>query len=265
MGPELTEFIGQLYLSAQMLVIAAARSLGFAVFFTPFVWSHMNSGLLRIAFGVALALPVMHPIWGEAPQMVQKLPAPVVIIVAKEIFIGMLLGLAASLPFEAIGAAGSFVDSQRNASTPIPSPAGELTPIGQIFMVAGLWLFATLGGFWMIVDAIFQSYRVWPPLALMPPLTMDGAMAIPALLSRLIMTAIVFSAPLVIVLVATDIILGIAGKLGKRVDVTFLTLSVKNLVAIILLPFVMLGFVRAFTGEINGLGQIVQIIETVVR
>jgi type III secretion protein T len=195
MGPELTEFIGQLYLSAQMLVIAAARSLGFAVFFTPFVWSHMNSGLLRIAFGVALALPVMHPIWGEAPQMVQKLPAPVVIIVAKEIFIGMLLGLAASLPFEAIGAAGSFVDSQRNASTPIPSPAGELTPIGQIFMVAGLWLFATLGGFWMIVDAIFQSYRVWPPLALMPPLTMDGAMAIPALLSRLIMTAIVFSAP----------------------------------------------------------------------
>ena len=117
----------------------------------------------------------------------------------------------------------------------------------------------------MIVDAIFQSYRLWPPLALIPPLTMDGAMAIPALLSRLIMTAIVFSAPLVIVLVATDIILGIAGKLGKRVDVTFLTLSVKNLVAIILLPFVMLGFVRAFKGEINGLGQIVQIIETVVR
>jgi len=264
-GPDLTPIIGQLYHSVEMLVIASARSLGFATFFTPFIWSHMNSGLLRVAFGVALALPIMHPIWGDAAQMVQKLPAPVMIIIAKEIFIGMMLGLAASLPFEAIGAAGSFVDSQRNASTPIPSPAGELTAIGQVFMVAALWLFATLGGFWMIVDAIFQSYRVWPPLALMPSLTMDGAMAIPALLSRLVTTAIVFSAPLVIVLVATDVILGIAAKMGHRVDVSFLTLSMKNLVAVILLPFAMMGFLKAFTGEIQGFGQIVRIVETAIR
>ncbi len=115
MGNLLAGPIEQLYLTAEMMVILAARPLGFALVFTAFAWAHLNSGLLRIAFGLVLALPAIHPILGEAPAMVKGMPLPAFVMIGKELFIGILLGLLASLPFEALGGAGGIVDSMRGS------------------------------------------------------------------------------------------------------------------------------------------------------
>jgi type III secretion protein T len=265
MGNLLAGPIEQLYLTAEMMMILAARPLGFALVFTAFAWAHLNSGLLRIAFGLVLALPAIHPILGEAPAMVKALPMPAFVMIGKELFIGILLGLIASLPFEALGGAGGIVDSMRGTSTPIGSPVGEVTPFGQLFMIIGLWLFASLGGFWLVVDVIFESYRLWPPLAVLPRLTLEGAAVVPGLVARFILLALTFAGPLLIVMLATDVILGIAAKVGKRVDVTFLAMSIKTLIAVLLLPVVSFGLVRAFTGEIASLRQLNAILEATLR
>ena len=55
---------------------------------------------------------------------------------------------------------------------------------------------------------------------------------------RFILLALTFAGPLLIVMLATDVILGIAAKVGKRVDVTFLAMSIKTLIAVLLLPLV---------------------------
>jgi type III secretion protein T len=265
MDPLLPQTIENLYRSAEMVMLSVARPMGFAIMFTAFSWGQINSGLLRLAFAIAVAFPVFWPIWNEAPAMLKGLQSPVAVLVGKEIFIGLLLGFAASLPFEALAGAGAVIDNVRGASASLPAPSGEVTPVGQVFLVVGLWLFAVLGGFWLVVDLIYASYAIWSPLEIGPRITLAGTAGFADFLQRTLLLGVVLGGPLVLLLLATDLVLGITSKLGKRVDVSFLTLSVKNLVAVLALPLIVFMMVRVFSAEIARLAEIVPFLERSLR
>lgn len=259
------DVVRQLYAAAQLLVITAARPVGFATFFSVFAWGRLNAGLLRIAFGLVLALPAIAPLWVKAPDVVEALPAPLVVIVAKEAFIGILMGLAASLPFEALVGAGAVADSVRGATSPLSTSAGEVTPFGQLFVVIGVTTFVGLGGFWLIGEIMMESYRVWAPVDLLPSLTLQGAGVFALFLSRFFQLALLLAGPIVLALFAADIVLSVAAKLGKRVDITFLTVSVNNLIAVVLLPLIAMSLVRAFGSEVGMLRQIMTLLDSMIR
>lgn len=259
------EKIAELYAAGELLILAAGRPLGFALTFTAFVWGRINSGLLRIAFGLAVALPVMAPLWTVAQPTVAALPAPFTLLVVKELFFGALIGFLASLPFEAMGMAGAIIDNVRGSGAPLSSPGGEITPFGQAFVATSLWLFASLGGFWMTTDILYSSYGGWPLLATMPDLTTDGLSAFTHFLARLGRLALLVAAPLMALLLAIDFIFTVAARLGKRVDVTFLVLSVKSLVALICLPFFAMTIVRVATGEIQALPALSTLLAAALR
>lgn len=265
MGGLTADRIQDLYSVGQLVILAAARPLGFALIFTAFAWGHLNSGLLRIAFGLVLALPVMAPLWLVAKPTLGDLPGPVILFIAKDLFLGAVIGFLASLPFEALGVAGAIVDNYRGSGSPLSRPTGEATPHGQVFVVIGLWLFASLDGFWLVTDVIFTSYDMWPMLELLPLLTTDGLSAFLAFLGRLGRFALMIAGPLLILMMSVDLIFAVAGKLGKQLNVTYLTISVKNLVAVISLPFVAMVIVRVVSGEIHALSALDVMIRAAIR
>jgi type III secretion protein T len=265
MGGLTPDRIAELYASGELVILAAARPLGFAILFTAFAWGHLNSGLLRIAFALVLALPVMAPLWVVSRSTLEGLPAPFVLLLIKEIFIGLIIGFLASLPFEALAMGGAIVDHVRGTGTPLPNPAGDATPFGQVFVVVALWLFGSLGGFWIVTDVIYASYQPWPMLQPLPVLSIDGISALLHFLNRLGRLALVVAGPLVILMLAVDLIFGVAGKLGKQLDVLHLAVSVKSLVALVCLPVTAMVLVRVITGEIKGLGALDTLIAAALR
>ena len=265
MGGLTLDRIQDLYSVGQLLMLSAARPLGFALVFTAFSWGHLNAGLLRIGFAIVLALPVMSPFWLNARDVVLTLPVPFLVLLVKELFLGILIGFLASVPFEALSAAGGIVDNYRGTGTPIPGGAGEITPFAQVFVVTCLWLFAALGGFWLVTDLLYASLGPWPLLDPIPPLTTEGAGAFITFLTRLLRFALVIAGPLVVLMLAVDIIFGVAGKIGKQLNVTFLAMSVKGLIALLALPFSAMVIVRVVSGEVQALTLIDKMLQAVIR
>src|SRR6478609_7022572 len=91
--------LDSLYAKFTLLGLAMARPLGVTVMCTVFAWAHLTSGLLRAGFAVALALPFMQPLWAGTQPYLAGLEGPFLLYVAKELFIGLLLGFLLSLPF----------------------------------------------------------------------------------------------------------------------------------------------------------------------
>ena len=247
------ERIAELYAAGQMIMLAAARPMGFSLLFTAFAWGKLNSGILRTAFALAVALPVMAPLWIVSRQTMEALPQPFALLIVKELFVGIIIGFLLSLPFEAMSTAGGIVDNYRGSGVPLQTPGGEATPFGQVFLVVALWMFAALDGFFFIVDVIYSTYGIWPMTEPLPRLTTDGLMAFLQFLSRLLKLAVVVAGPLLILLAAVDLVFAVSAKIGKQINVTYLAMGVKALVAALALPPFALVLVRVVQGEVKGL------------
>ena len=265
MGGLTPDRIAELYSAGQMIMLAAGRSLGFALIFSAFAWGKLNSGLLRMVFGLMMALPVMAPLWLVSKTTIDMLPTPFVLLMVKELFLGVLMGFLMSLPFEALGIAGGIVDIYRGSGSPLQSPSGELTPFAQIFMVVALWLFASLGGFWIVMDVIYSSYAMWPLLEPLPSLSMDGLTAFFHFLTQLLKLALIIAGPMLALLGAVDLVFAVAAKIGKSLNVTYLSMGVKSLVAVIALPPFAMVLVRVISGEIKALSAIEPMLRAAIR
>lgn len=236
--------VDALYAKFNLLSLAMARPFGVTMLCTVFAWSHLNSGLLRAGFALALALPFMQPIWGGAQPYLLGLEGPFLLFIAKELLIGLLLGFLLSIPFETLAAAGGVVDSYRGATVGGSSPSGEITAYGQMFIIMGLWLFASLGGFWLLADVLFRSYAIWPAGELLPVLSTSALPALLAVIMGMMRATLVMAGPPVIVMLACDLVFMISGRLGKQLNVVFLSASVKGMVMLLIAPLFALALVR---------------------
>jgi type III secretion protein T len=257
--------IAELYAAGQMLMLAAARPLGFTLIFTAFAWGRLNSGILRIAFSLAIALPVMAPLWVASRSTMDVLAQPFIILLLKEMLLGLIIGFLLSLPFEAMGAAGSIVDSYRQGSTPLSTPGGEVTPFGQVFVVVALWMFAALDGFFIVVDVIYATYGIWPLTEPIPRLTSDGLAAFFHFLTRLLKLAAIVAGPMLVLLAVIDLVFAVSAKIGKQINVTFLAMEVKAVVAALALPPFALVLVRILQGEVKALAAFEPLLRAAIR
>ena len=257
--------IAELYAAGQLIILAAARPLGFSLMFTAFAWGRLNSGILRIAFALVLALPVMAPLWLISTTTLADLPAPFLVMLLKELLLGLIFGFLLSLPFEAMVTAGSIVDSYRGSGVPLATPSGEATPFGQVFLVVALWIFASLDGFFIISDVIYASYGIWPLTNTVPPLTSDGLAAFFQFLTRLLKLAAIVAGPMLVLLAAVDLVFAVSARIGKQINVTFLSMGVKALVAALALPAFAMVLVRIVQGEMKGIAAFEPLFRAAIR
>ena len=240
------------YNKFSLISLAMSRPFGVTIMCTIFAWAHLNSGLLRAGFAMALSLPFMQPIWAGSQPFLNGLEEPFLIYIAKEMFIGLLLGFLVSFPFETLMAVGAAIDSYRGASAGSSSPSGEITAYGQLFIVMGLWLFASLGGFWLLADLLYRSYGVWPAGVLLPTLGM-------------LRTTLVMAGPAVIVMTASDLVFMISGRLGKQLNVVFLSASVKSMLMLLIAPLFALALVRLIGPMVTAMDPVEAALRAMLR
>ena len=158
------------------------------------------SGLLGIVVATALgAARVLPVIWLVAPMGGPRLPAPVrvgfalllalvavaradrdggrrarsptlsvlrfTLLLAREIVVGLCLGLVASAAFRAAEVAGRLGDTLRGANVAeilVPTAEERASPLGVLYLLLATIVFLQIGGVPRLVEALLSSYRTLP-------------------------------------------------------------------------------------------------------
>ena len=237
--------LADLFRSVALIV---ARPLGFLVLFPVFGWLGMTP-LIRVVVAFAIALPMM----ASLPIAVEGLP----FLLAKEFIIGAALGAILGVPFWAAEMAGSYIDVYRGAAaSTVISPDGTSQPLvtGALFSLALVAIFIVGGGLREVIDTLYRSFEAWPVLSLSPQ-TEQGLLPLATgLLTRVFALTLALAAPIVIAMVLGDLILAFASRFAGQINVFDTSLSVKNLIFLLILPLYLYALASFYATDILDLG-----------
>ena len=174
-------------------------------------------------------------------------------LVVKELFVGFCLGHVVSIPFYAVEAAGSFMDTQRGttfAQTIAPFLGGQASLLGNLYILLFMTLFLGAGGSHMVIQAIGESFRALPVLVTPHTITPDSAFVteIIVLSGAVFGIGLKVAAPVVVAMLVTDVTLGVVNRVAPNVQVFWLGMPLKTLLGLVIVFFALGSLSRVFGG-----------------
>jgi len=190
-------------------------------------------GLLRI--GVALAFSMfIVPLVLDKSSAYERLGGAMIPIIAKEAFVGFLLGFLIALPLWALDVMGAYVDNQRGASiaaTINPLTGHDTSPLGELFSQAGLVMLLMAGGLMMMIEVIYASYVLWPVFDMLPSFSSEAPRIFLAQLDTLMWIAVLYSAPVIFAMFLAEAGLALVSRFVPQLQVFFLAMPIKSAIA----------------------------------
>ena len=195
------------------------------------------------------------------PQLLNVTTAPIgfdynlLILIIKELFIGVILGFFVSMPFTIVQSAGILIDHQRGGASLMvndPTVQNQSSPLGTLFNMVLIVLFFMIDGPFLFLNALLTSYEVIPPDKFIDPHFFDMTTTsnfwevLVQLFNKVMVVTMQLAAPALLAILMTDVFLGIANRLAPQVQITFLGMPLKSLLALLVVCF---GW-RLFTEEI---------------
>lgn len=197
----------------------------------PFLSGQVLTGFMRSAFVVMLAI-FFSPVAGEnLPSMV---PITLITLAAKEVLIGLMLGMSFSLFMWAIQSVGDLVDFQTGAANATffdPVTGHEGGPTGSFLSQLVTTLFISVGGLLAMLTILVESYRLWPITSYMPHVDVVLEQFVVRQGDTLFMWIIKLGAPVVLVLLMTDLGLGLVNRFAPQLNVFVFSQPLKSFLA----------------------------------
>jgi flagellar biosynthetic protein FliR len=249
--PELTQFlVGQL----SVLIMVYAR-LGMMLMLIPGFGDSTVPAQIRLIFSLALSLvfvPVVSPML--AAHMPHT-PAAFMVMAAREMTVGMFLGLIGQTIFAAVGFAGMLVAqhlSLANAMIFSPQLASQSTVIASFLSIVVVTaMFATNLHHDILVGYI-NSYQVFPFVSANLPWG-DMSQSLAQLLGESFKIGFQMSAPFLVVGLALYLGMGLVARLIPQIQVFVVTVPIQVILGLFLLMTVLstmvFYFLDYFTGE----------------
>ncbi len=216
----------------------------------PIFQTELLPHMLRYGVAAVLGLVV-------APSLVSDLaateipPTVMLVLAAKEVFVGFVLGCFIAVPFWAFEAVGFFIDNQRGASiasTLNPLTGNDSSPLGILFNQAFIVFFLVSGAFLLLLDVLYGSFRLWPVLTWMPTFRPE---AVPFFLEEifgLVRMALLLAAPAVVAMLLAEIGLALVSLVVPQLQVFFLAMPIKSAV-VFLVQVVYMGTLFEYAGD----------------
>jgi type III secretion protein T len=163
-----------------------------------------------------------------------------VLLLLKEFFVGVLIGFMLSMPFTVVQNAGIIIDHQRGGASLMvndPTIQNQSSPLGTLFNFMLIIIFWGIDGPFMTIDMITTSYSVIPPDEFISseffmPKTPFWTLMV-QLFNKIMILSIQLATPALLAILMTDVFLGIANRLAPQVQITFLGMPLKSLLALV--------------------------------
>ncbi len=160
----------------------------------------------------------------------------------KELLMGFILGFLSAIPFYIAQGSGSLIDFMRGSSSlqvTDPFMQTQTSSIGVLFNYILIVVFFQIGGAFVFLDAVSESFRVLPIDKMIPTgffnLNLPFWKTIMGLLTRIFAISIQLAAPSIVSILMAEMFLGIANRLAPQVQIVFLGMSLKSLLGLGLL------------------------------
>lgn len=231
------------YQSAAALLLTAgvlAARIGTAMAMFPMfaLTSVPTSVRLTIVTGLSLCLlPTLGP--AQLTALGQLDGLSLALLLVKEVAIGFVLGMAGSIGFWAIHAAGVIIENQAGlsmAATVDPLGGEEDSLLGGFLVLVVSLMFVVSGGLLSLLGVLYESFRVWPIAELSPRL--EPALWLDAGTHAVRVAgdvALRVAAPFVLMMLMVEVGLGLLGRYAPQFSVFFLALPLKAAVLAALL------------------------------
>lgn len=225
-----------------LLLLFLARFLPI-ISLSPFFGSRVMPHPVKVTFGLAMFTIFL-------PQLLTVTTSPIgfspftVVLIVKEFFIGLVIGFIISVPFVLAQNAGIIIDHQRGGASLMvndPTIQNQSSPLGTLFNMVLIFIFFYIEGPFIFLNAIITSYDVIPPDKLINTHFFDKSSEFWTMMMQLFNQVMVISiqlaAPGLLAILMTDVFLGIANRLAPQVQITFLGMPLKSLLALAVVCF----------------------------
>lgn len=234
-----------------ILLLIFARVVSFFLVVPLFSYRTIPSQM-KIAFALILAWMMYYTFSVEAFEI----NGQYILLVMKEVIIGLALGLIVYIVSSAVAIAGGFIDFQLGfaMSNIIDPQTGVSTPLtGQFFNFLILLLLLATNGHHLILDGIFYSYQFLPMDEFFPAFGEENTVKYVMVLFAAVFTiAFQMSAPVVSVIFLVTLALGITGKTVPQMNIFVIGFPIKIAVGFIVM-IVTMGAIVGVMGNVNDL------------
>jgi len=213
------------FLHLPVLGLVLARTSGF---FLTVPFFSAEAAPLPARGGIALAVAfVLYPLY-ELTALPSDI-AGTVLLLSKEVAIGILLGGTVRIFFAALQLAGQlagFGIGLSLAKTMDPSSSVENSVGPALYQYVGLMLFLSVGGHRHLLTAFIESYRILP----MGEGALNGHLlqTIVALASDMFSVGLRLAAPVVALTFALDMMLAMANRVVPQIPILMIGMPVKT-------------------------------------
>ncbi len=167
-----------------------------------------------------------------------------ILLLVKEILVGISIGLIAYILISAIQTAGGLIDFQMGfalANVVDPQTGAQSPIMGQYLYMFALLFLLSVDGHHLLIDGIFYSYQFIPiDQSFITFGEQNMIVMIAKILSAMFLIAFQISIPVIACLFIVDLALGIIARTVPQMNIFVIGLPVKILVGFILL-FVIIG------------------------
>lgn len=214
-------------------------------FITPVFGSRNFPNMARIGLSLFLAL-VLLPVLPQNKNIPQQV-IPYIMLVLREVIIGILIGVVAILLLVAIQIAGHLIDIQMgyalvNIIDPITGTQASI--IGQILYIVAILVFLLVNGHHLIISALYNSFLLIPPGEF--SYSTKTAWAMSKFGSEMWAIALKVSLPLVGVLFVIEIGMGFIARTVPQINVFLVGFPLRIALGLLFLGICMPIFVLVF-------------------
>lgn len=207
---------------------------------------------MRIRLTLALVLSaVLLPLHQSAYHVDLTALGPVMIMLARELLIGGLLGMTAWLAMSAMQVAGSVIAQQLGLGfvTAIdPTQGQQGVIVGNFLSVLGVTLIFATDMHHLVIAALNDSYTLFSPGTV--PLMGDIAALTTQTIASAFKIGVQLSAPFLVFGMLFNIGLGVLSRLMPQMQVYFIGLPLSILIGLIILAMVLGAMMTTYLGSI---------------
>lgn len=202
----------------------------------PVLGERVLSGLVVKNTLIALTIIGLWPCFQEIVNPEQGW----LIILVQEFIIGLFLAITVCIPFWVAICVGEILDNQRGATL-----SDSIDPVngGQSSVLSGFMnfifgaIFFSNGGVQLLLESMTESYHFLPQGGDLEQLNWQE---VGVLLVTMIKSSIILSAPVLVIMMLSEILLGIFARYCPQLNPFSLSLTVKSFIAFAV--FLLYGF-----------------------
>ncbi len=206
----------------------------------PFFGARLLPHPVKVCFGLSLFAMLLPSLLVNTTTTL-SFDHMMLLLVLKEMLIGLIMGMLINMPFWAAQVAGIFTDHQRGgASLMIQDPAiqSQSSPLGALYNFTLIYLFWVADGPFIFLQGIFYSYEVIPIDQFMSAafFAQNSSVwnAILDLFTKTVVLGVQLASPALLIILMTDVFLGIINRMAPQVMITFLGMPLKSLLALVI-------------------------------